>query len=254
MENMAIDPAYVRLASTHILKPTVLLQGVDGLDHTEHYPWDPGERARLIVSTWPRGVPIVAVDSERTRRIIDLARENGFDLNVAPPVAEPRLRPHMRGLVGAVEAVLELCGSQDESRQAVRSRAEELQNLSVYRIGKHPVVDLLSVNDPESAEELLGILISEGRLTGKPRLVFLHRNDRPGRLFAFEDLLTQHDSVISGDALPWLHRQRTRLGYVKDLEQVLRKAEGPLILLGNRHSSEAELIQNVLAEAITWKW
>lgn len=254
LENMAIDPVLSRLASTHIAMPTMILHCVDGPDHGEHYPFGRARRGELVMSTWPRNVPVVVAASERNRGIIDAARNQGRDLVVAGSAGDDGLRPYMRSIAGAVECVLERCLGGAVDTEKIRGEARKLQALTVYRLGEQPVVDLLSANDPESTEEMLEALHSEGKLAGEFRMVFFHRADRPGRFLAFEPLLQKYDGAVAGDVLPLTYRRRTRAVAPARLDAVLRESPCPVILAGNRHSPVRGRLEKILSQAAVEKW
>jgi hypothetical protein len=250
---MAIDPTLVRLAATHIVLPTILVLGADAEDHTEHYSPNPEERARQIIGTWPAGCTMVVSGSKRNAAILNRAADEGREIVAAGLGDAPGLRPFMRELLGAALAVLRLCGAERGASAATQA-ATESQPLRVHRINDFPVIDMLSVNDPDSARELLSQLQAERRLDQKFQLVFLHRTDRPGRLLSFESLLREHRTVIAGDPVPLSFRRRLECAVVRDPIPVLHSAEATTVLVGNRHSSAEVGLQNILAGAAIEKW
>lgn len=254
IENMAIDPALALLASSRVVLPTIYLYCFDGLDHTEVYPSDPAERAETIVGTWPKNGHIVLPDSDRNRYLISAAERHGRSVILAPSCNDPALRPFAQRLVGAVLKVLELSACRGRYGESVTAKARELQHFTVYQLGRQPVLDLLSANDPDSVREILLLLEAEGRLQRPYQLLYLHRSDRPGRLIAFDELLREFPSALAGDPIPLLYRRKVKHALEADLERRLKETATPLVLVGNRHGSGEGVLKRILRTAGSEKW
>jgi len=253
VENMAIIPEYSKLSSTHIVKPTLLFHCFDGTDHTEFYPTNTVERTRMIIKTWPSNVPVLIIKSIRNEVLIDEAKKANFEVITPEPLNSITLRPHISEIAGAVAGGFEYLTGQQPDQEQLEKLASKHQYFNTYIINDRPIIDLRSSNDPESTSEALNILRPEKDLNDFT-LVYLHRDNRPGRLFSFEQLLQKYPSIISGDILPLSYTKKNNFRYIKKPDNILKEFDGPLVLAGNRHGSAETFFDKLFSGVSPEQW
>ncbi len=255
-ENMAIRPELAKAVATHAVRPTCALFTFDGRDHGEAYPADADDRAEMLVRALTRDVPVVVCDSPRNRAVRERLMREGFEVLAPTKCGVRTLRPHVRALAGAALAVLERCGVEGEAvERAVTETADGLQRLRVAEHDGHELVDLLSVNDPDSVAELVATFRSEGLMADAFSLVYAHRNDRPERLAAFASLLQRHDGVVTGDVVPRRWLDRNGLRFVGDHDEAIAGAGSATVLVvGNSNGAGATIRARYFGPGETRRW
>lgn len=253
IENMAIIPEYSKLSSTHIVRPTLLFHCFDGTDHTELYSMHAVERARMLLETWPKNIPVLITKSKRNEVLINEAKASGFEVLTPEPLKSNLLRPYMKELAGAIAGGFEYLTGKKSDTVLLEKFSCEHQTFNVYMINNRPIVDLRSSNDPESTIEALNILENEKDFD-EFTLVYLHRENRPGRLFSFEKLIQKYPSIISGDILPLSYTRKNKFRYLRNPENILKECDGPLVLSGNRHGSTEAFFDKLFSGVAPEKW
>ena len=250
-ENMAIRPELARAVATKCVEPTTILFTFDGLDHGEVYPENNEERAALFADTFPKNSRVVLCESDRNIYLIDALTERGLAFSIPEILDEVLLHPHMRALAGAVITLLEqsdLLKNKKKQIAAITQRAEELQRIRTAVHEGRRLIDLLSINDPDSVRDLIHSLKNRGLLPRTFSIIFAHRRDRPERLKSFVPILQKYDSCVVGDALPARFVSRNKLRTEKNIKAAISSLpEKPILLVGNTSGQGSEIRQQYFA-------